>query len=57
MTRRSPYDEDYDYDEEEFEDPRKGIRRLRKEPDSYEKRKKLDREGEYDRDHEHDDRR
>ena len=50
MPRRSPYDEEYDYDDEEFEDPRRGVRKLRQEPENYDKRKKLDRESSYERD-------
>mgnify|MGYP000269888276 CR=1 FL=1 len=57
MPRRSQYEEDFDYEDDDYEDTRKKVRRLRKEPESYEKRKKLDRESSYERDHDYDDRR
>jgi len=57
MPRRSAYEDEYNYDDEDHNDPRKIIRRLKKEPESYEKRKKWDQEREFDRDHDYDERR
>jgi len=57
MPRRSEYEEDYDYDDEDFEDNHRGPRRFKKEEQSLEKKKKWDRERYYDRDHDYDERR
>lgn len=56
MPRRSAYEDDYDYDDEEYEDTKRGVRRLRKDPESRDK-KKWERERELDRDHDYDERR
>lgn len=50
MTKRSPYDEEYDYDDDDFEDSRKGPRRFKKE-DRQDKRKNWDRESSYENNH------
>ena len=55
MTRRSEYEEDYDFEDEDFEDNRRGPRRFKKE-DAVEK-KKWERERYFDRDHDYDERR
>lgn len=57
MPKRSAYDEDFNYDDEDYEDPKRGIRRLRKEPEDHEKRKKWDQEREFDRNYDYDERR
>jgi hypothetical protein len=57
MPRRSQYEEDFDYDDEEFEDNHKGPRRFKKEQDQSSKKKKWERESAYDRDHDYDERR
>jgi hypothetical protein len=57
MPRRSQYEEDFDYDDEEFEDNHKGPRRFKKEQDNSSKKKKWERESAYDRDHDYDERR
>lgn len=56
MPRRSPYEEDYDYDDEDYEDSRKGPRRFKKE-EPLDRKKKWEREDQYDRDHDYDERR
>jgi hypothetical protein len=57
MPKKSPYeDEQYYDDEDDFEDPRKGIRRLKREPDETGK-KRWEREDAFDRDHDYDERR
>jgi len=56
MPRKSPYEEDYYYDDEEFED-HKGPRKFKKNEEHSEKRKKWDRESLYDDDHDYDERR
>lgn len=55
MPRRSPNDEDYDYDDEDYEDKR-GPRRFKKD-EPLEQKKKWDRESSFDRDHDYDERR
>lgn len=56
MPKKS-YDEEYDYVDEEYEDTKRSVRRLRKDPEGYERRKKWDQEREFDRDHDYDERR
>ena len=56
MPRRSEYEEDYDYEDEDFED-NKGPRRFRKDETVPEKKKKWTRETAYERDHDYDERR
>jgi hypothetical protein len=46
MPRRSPNEDDYEYDEEEYED-RRGPRKFKKDEKQYDNRRK--REQEYDR--------
>lgn len=55
MQRRS--NEEFDYDDEDYEDDRRGVRKLKREPDGTGKKKKWDRESFYDRDHDYDERR
>lgn len=55
MPRRSPYEE-YEYDDDEYEDRYK-VRKLRREKEETDKKKKWDRESMYDRDHDYDERR
>lgn len=55
MTRRSPYNEDYDYDDSENDDKYHGVKHFKREKD--EQKKKWDRESQYDRDHDYDERR
>jgi len=57
MPKRSAYEDDYDYDDEDYEDTKRGVRRLRKEPEGYERRKKWDQDRDFDRDHDYDERR
>ena len=58
MPRRSQYEEDFDYEDEEFDDNNnKGPRRFKKNQEHSEKKKKWDRETAYDRDHDYDERR
>ncbi len=57
MPRRSAYEDDYEYDDEEYVDTKKGPRKLRQEPEGYGKRKQWDQEREFDRDHDYDERR
>ena len=56
MPRRSPYEDDYDYDDEDFEDNKRGPRRFKKE-DPAERKRQRDREESFDRDHDYDERR
>ena len=57
MPRRSAYEDDYDYDDEDYEDTKRGVRRLRKEPEGHDGRKKWDQDRDFDRDHDYDERR
>ena len=57
MPRRSAYEDDYEYDDEEYVDTKKGPRKLRQEPEGYGKRKQWDQDREFDRDHDYDERR
>jgi len=58
MPRRSPYEDGQYYDDEdEFEDPRRGVRRLKREPEDSKKRKRWEREDAYNLDHDYDERR
>ncbi len=57
MPRRSPYEDEFEYNDEDYDDIRKGVRRLRKEPESQDKKKKWDRETLYDKNHDYDERR
>jgi len=57
MPKRSAYEDDYDYDDEDYEDTKRGVRRLRKEPEGFERRKKWDQDRDFDRDHDYDERR
>jgi len=56
MPRRSPYEEDYEYDDEDYED-RKGPRRFKKEDRDADKKKRWERESDFDRDNDYDERR
>lgn len=56
MPKKSMYEEDFDYENEDYEDPKRGIRKLRKEPEKVNK-EKWERESYYDRDHDYDERR
>jgi len=56
MPRRSPYDEDYDYDDEDVVDTKRGPRRFKKDEDADRKRR-WEREEQFDRDHDYDERR
>jgi len=57
MPRRSEYEDDYDYDDDDFEENCRGPRRFKKEEQELEKKKRWDRERYYDRDHDYDERR
>ena len=58
MSRKFSYDNDeYDYGDDEYEDTRISLKKLRKEPEQVDKKKKWDRESFYDRDHDYDERR
>lgn len=56
MPKRSMYEEDFDYDDEDYEDPKRGIRKLRRETDDRQD-KRREREEAFDRDHDYDERR
>lgn len=56
MPKKSLYDEEFEYDDDDYEDLKKGVRRLRREPEKVDK-KKWDRESYYNRDHDYDERR
>lgn len=56
MSRRSPHNEDYDYDDDEFDDVKK-VRRFKKEEKQVDKKKRWDRESYYDRNNDYDERR
>lgn len=57
MPRKSQYEDDYDYNDEDYEDTRRGPRRFKKEEVSTERKKRWDRESSYDRDNDYDERR
>lgn len=52
MPKRALYEDDFDYDDEDYEDNKRGVRRLKQLPESYESRKKQDQERTIDRGHE-----
>lgn len=56
MPRKYSYEDDYDYEEDMYEDTRKSLKKLRREPDKID-RKKWERERQFDRDHDYDERR
>ncbi len=56
MSRKSPYEDDYEYDDEDDEHIR-GVRRFKKETEKSDKKKKWDREASFDRDNDYDERR
>lgn len=56
MPRRS-YDEEFDFDEDDFEDSRRGPRRFKPEEKKVEKKKTWDRENSYSKSRDYDDRR
>jgi len=56
MIKRSSYEDGYDYEDDDYEEHR-GPRKFKKDEPPPEKRKKWDRESQYDRDHDYDDRR
>jgi len=56
MTRRS-HNEDFEYDDDDYEEQRRGYRRFKKDEKPQEKQKRWDRESQYDRDHDYDERR
>ena len=57
MPRKFSYNDEYDYDyDDEYEDPKRAVRKLRKEPD-IDAKKKWERDREFDRDHDYDERR
>lgn len=57
MPRRSPYVDDYDYDEDDEYEEKHPVRRHKKEDNEPEKKRRWDRENNYDRGRDHDDRR
>lgn len=57
MTKKLPYEDGYDFDDEDYSDTRPTVRRLKKEQDAPPKKKKWDRETFYDRNNDYDDRR
>jgi len=56
MPRRS-YEDDFEYNDNEFEENRRGIRKLKKEIETAEKKKQWERESYYNSDHDYDERR
>lgn len=57
MPKRSPHDDEFDFDDDDFEDQKRGPRRFRKEDYTPERKKKWEREEAFDRDHDYDERR
>ena len=56
MPKKS-YDDEFDYDDDEFEDYRKGPRRFKKEEKEVDKKRRWEREEAFDSDHDYDERR
>lgn len=56
MPKRSPYEDDYEYDNNEYDEKHR-THRYKKEDREPEKKKRWDRENNYDRGNEHNDRR
>lgn len=56
MRRRSPYEEDYEHDDQDENDPRRRVRHFKKDREE-DKKKRWDRESQYNDDHDYDERR
>lgn len=56
MRRRSPYEEDYEFDDRDENEPKRRVKHFRKDRDE-DRKKHWDRESHYDTDQDYDDRR
>jgi hypothetical protein len=56
MPRRSPYEEDYEFDDDDENDPKRRVRHFKKGRDE-ETKKRWERESYYDSDNDYDERR
>lgn len=57
MPKRSYENDEFDYDNEDYEDNKRGPRRFKKEEKVLEKKKTWDREDRFNRDHDYDEHR